>query len=64
MFGLFYNKNNILIFSHDFDAVTFEDIMFFWMIDYYNIDPQMHAPDPSDTAVTARVLPIVLAEEY
>ena len=64
VFGLLYIKNNILIFSHDFDAATFDDIMFFWMIDYYNLDLQMHAPDPSDTAVPARVSPIVLAEEY
>jgi hypothetical protein len=52
------------MFSHDFDAAIFDDITFFWKIDYYNIDLQMHAPDPSDTAVTARVLTIMLAEEY
>ena len=64
MFGLLYIKNNILRFFHDFDAAIFDDITFFWMIDYYNLDLQMHAPDPSDETVTARILTIMLAEEY
>ena len=54
----------MLKFSHDLDAAIFDDITFFWMIDYSDLDLQMHAPDPSDTAVTARVLTIMLAEEY
>ena len=64
MFGLLYIKNNILRFFHDFDAAIFDDITFFWMIDYSDLDLQMHAPDPSDETVTARVLTIMLAEEY
>ena len=50
--------------EHDFGSITLEGATFFWKIDYYDIDLHMHSPDPSDGTVTARVLTIMLAEEY
>ena len=50
--------------EHDFGAVTLEGTTFFWKFDYYDLDLQMHSPDPSDPTITARVLTIMLAEEY
>ena len=50
--------------EHDFGSITLEDTTFFWKIDYYDLDLHMHSPDPSDETVTARVLTIMLAEEY
>ena len=50
--------------EHDFGSIQFGENTIFWKIDYYDIDLQMHSPDPSDPTVTARILSIMLAEEY
>ena len=50
--------------EHDFGSFIHDDITIFWKIDTYDVDLQMHSPDPSDPAVTTRVLTIMLAEEY
>ena len=50
--------------EHDFGSLLHSDITSFWKIDAYDVDLQMHSPDPTDPAVTARVLTIRWAEEY
>jgi len=50
--------------EHDFGSIQFGEKTIFWKIDYYDLDLHMHSPDPSVSAVTARILTIMLAEEY
>jgi hypothetical protein len=50
--------------EHDFGKITYLGFDVFWKWDYYDLDLSMHSPDPTDTTVTARVLTIMLAEEY
>ncbi|MCR9140319.1 MAG: DUF3768 domain-containing protein [Alphaproteobacteria bacterium] len=50
--------------EHDFGAFHCGHAQVFWQISYYDLDYSMHSPDPSDPAVTARVLTVMLAEEY
>ncbi len=50
--------------EHDFVAFAHAGQTLFWKIDAYDLDLSMHSPDPSDPAVTARVLSVMLAEEY
>jgi hypothetical protein len=59
-----FTLNNDPYGEHDFGQITLEGTTFFWKIDHYDIDLHMHSPDPSDGTVTARVLTIMLAEEY
>jgi hypothetical protein len=50
--------------EHDFGAFRHAGETVFWKFDYFDLDLQMHSPDASDPEVTARVLTIMLAEEY
>ena len=50
--------------EHDFGAFHHGDVQVFWKWDYYDLDLTMLSPDPSDDAVTARVLTVMLADEY
>ena len=50
--------------EHDFGVIKLNGNTFFWKFDYYDLALQMHSPDPSDPTITARVLTIMLAEEY
>ena len=50
--------------EHDFGAIDIEGHKVFFKIDYYDKTRNLHSPDPSDPAVTERVMTIMLAEEY
>ncbi|AUC08840.1 hypothetical protein BLX90_00595 [Rhizobium sp. Y9] len=50
--------------EHDFGAVTVDDAVFFWKIDYYDLDLQFGSSDPADDDVTCRVLTVMRADEY
>lgn len=50
--------------EHDFGAVTVENTKVFFKIDYYDRDLRFGSEDPADPLATARVLTIMLAEEY
>jgi hypothetical protein len=50
--------------EHDFGSFTHQGHIVFWKISYYDLDLSMHSPDAADATVTARVLTIMLAEEY
>ena len=50
--------------EHDFGSFRHNGDTAFWKFDYFDLDLQMHSPDASDPAVTARVLTVMLANEY
>ncbi len=50
--------------EHDFGAIHFADQKVFWKIDYYDRRLEFGSDDPSDPAVTSRVLTVMLADEY
>ena len=50
--------------ERDFGAFDHREERVFWKIDYYNQTLTSGSRDPSDPAITKRVLTIMLASEY
>jgi hypothetical protein len=50
--------------EHDFGSFEADGHTVFFKIDYFDRTLTMHSPDPSDPAVTKRVITVKLAEEY
>ena len=50
--------------EHDFGSFIYADNTIFWKFDYFDLDMTMHSLDPSDPSITARVLTVMLADEY
>jgi hypothetical protein len=50
--------------EHDFGSLYWGEHQVFWKFDCYDLDFTMHSPDPADETVTARVLTVMLAQEY
>ncbi len=50
--------------EHDFGKISFNGKDYFFKIDYYDKQLQMHSEDPSDPSKTERVLTVMRAEEY
>ncbi|RDV04516.1 DUF3768 domain-containing protein [Undibacter mobilis] len=49
---------------HDFGIIEACGQVFYWKIDYFDLALEMHSPDPSDPAVTERVLTLMLSSDY
>ncbi len=59
-----FNEDNDPHEEHDFGAIDHNGEKIFWKIDYYAPDLEHGSEDPSDPGQTARVLTIMLANEY
>ena len=59
-----FTPNNDPFGEHDFGKIDVGNHVIFWKFDYYDLDLTMHSPDPGDPTVTARVLTVMMADEY
>lgn len=50
--------------EHDFGALAFKGVRYFWKIDYYDLDLRYASPEPTDPAFTVRVMTIMRGDEY
>lgn len=59
-----FNEDNDPHSEHDFGSIDIAEEKYFWKIDYYDKALAAGSPNPSDPAVTTRVLTIMRADEY
>lgn len=52
-----YREHDLGLFRHRGERIM-------WKIDYYDLDRRYASPDPSNPAVTSRVLTVLYASEY
>jgi hypothetical protein len=50
--------------EHDFGSFEAEGHTIFFKIDYFDRSLNYYSPDPTDPAVTVRVITVMLADEY
>lgn len=50
--------------ERDFGDISLFGVELFWKIDYFDLERKFGSEDPSDIAVTSRVLTVMLVSEY
>ncbi len=50
--------------ERDFGTIYMDEEKYFWKIDYYDLEMEYQSEDPSDPAVTRRVMTIMHSSEY
>ena len=59
-----FNEGNDPYGEHDFGKIVHGHDNVFWKLSYYDRAMEFGSPDPSNPAVTTRVMTIMLGEEY
>lgn len=59
-----FNEDNDPYKERDFGIVYVNNQQYFWKIDYYNLEGNDLSPDPTNRALSKRVLTIMKAEEH
>lgn len=59
-----FNENNDPWGERDAGSFEIDQQQLMWKIDYFDLDLSMYSPDPSNPAVTRRVLTILKNSEY
>ena len=59
-----FNEDNDPYGEHDFGAIDHNGQKIYWKIDYYDSDLKYGSENPADPCQTARVITIMLANEY
>jgi uncharacterized protein DUF3768 len=50
--------------EHDFGSFEAEGHTIYFKVDYFDRSLKYHSPDPTDPAVTVRVITVMLGDEY
>ena len=59
-----FNADNDPFGERDFGKIEIGGYKFYWKVDYYDKAMEFASNDPSDPAVTCRVITVMLADEY
>lgn len=59
-----FDEDNDPYGEHDFGMIQLKGQIFYWKIDYYDLNLEYRSEDPANSAKTKRVLTLMLAEEY
>jgi hypothetical protein len=59
-----FDEENDPYHEHDFSSIELEGQIWYWKIDYFDLELKYRSDDPSNPAITRRVMTIMHSSEY